>query len=259
MVIHMNVQKETGRTQKLNPLTILYIVAALAVISVVYDYKVSVVCVVMMMFIAAGFGEFTSYFKLWCKSILWMCALCFVLQIFFIPGEDIIWKYGVFQVTREGFGQAVKLCSRLFGAGSAAILGFRLIDLGSLMAVLEKRGVPPTVTYVLMSTANIIPQMIKRMGAILEAQKSRGIEMESNMLVRAKAFLPSIGPLILNAIVNAEERAITLEARAFSAPCRKTSIRVIPDMQTDKIIRGLMIAAVILAIGGKIILWIVFK
>ena len=255
----MNMQKETERTQKLNPLTILYIVVALAVISVIYDYKVSVVCVIVMMLVGAGFGEFTSYLKLWSRSILWMCALCFVLQIFFIPGEDVIWKYGVFQVTREGLEQASKLCSRLFGAGSAAILGFRLIDLGNLMAVLEKSGISPTVTYVLMSTANIIPQMVKRMGAILEAQKSRGIEMESNMLVRAKAFLPSIGPLILNAIVNAEERAITLEARAFSAPCRKTSIKIIPDIKTDKIIRKLMIAAVILAIGGKIILWTAFK
>lgn len=258
-MIGMDMQKEVERTQKLNPLTILYIVAALAIISIVYDYKVSVVCVAVMMLIAAGFGKLTSYLKLWTRSILWMCALCFVLQIFFIPGEDVIWKFGVFQMTAEGLKQALKLCSRLFGAGSAAILGFQLIDLGHLMVVLEKRGISPTVTYILMSTANIIPQMIKRMGAILEAQKSRGIEMESNMLVRAKAFLPSIGPLILNAIVNAEERAITLEARAFSAPCRKTSIKIIPDIRTDRIVRGLMSAAVVLAIGGKIILWIVFK
>ena len=252
-------QKEVERTQKLNPLTILYIVISLAVISVVYDYKVSIVCVDVMMSVAAGFGRLASYLKLWSRSILWMCALCFVLQIFFIPGEEVIWSFGVFQITAEGLAQAAKLCSRLFGAGSAAILGFQLIDLGSLMVVLEKKGISPTVTYVLMSTANIIPQMVKRMGAILEAQKSRGIEMESNVLVRAKAFLPSIGPLILNAIVNAEERAITLEARAFSAPCQKTSIKIIPDVQKDRVIRGIMIAAVVLAIGGKIILWIVFK
>jgi len=252
-------QKEMQRNQGLNPLTVLYIIVALALISVVYDYKVSIVCVIVMMFIAAGFGKFKPYVTLWLKSILWMCALCFVLQIFFIPGEDIIWQFGVFRITREGLNQAAKLCSRLFGAGSAAILGFRLIDLGSLMVVLEQKGVSPTATYILMSTANIIPQMIKNMGVILEAQKSRGIEMESNMIVRAKAFLPSIGPLILNAIVNAEERAITLEARAFSAPCKKTSIKIIPDMRRDRIIRGLMTAAAVLAIGGRIVLWIVLR
>lgn len=58
-------QKEVERTQKLNPLTILYIVISLAVISVVYDYKVSIVCVAVMMSVAAGFGRLASYLKLW--------------------------------------------------------------------------------------------------------------------------------------------------------------------------------------------------
>ncbi len=97
------------------------------------------------------------------------------------------------------------------------------------------------------------------MNAILEAQKSRGIETDSNIIVRAKAFFPSVGPLILNSLVSAEERAITLEARAFSVPCKKTTLKVVEDTQTDRIIRGLMIAAVVLAIGGKIALWIVFR
>ena len=45
------------------------------------------------------------------------------------------------------------------------------------------------------------------------------------MIVRAKAFFPSVGPLILNSLVSAEERAITLEARAFSVPCKKTTLK----------------------------------
>lgn len=95
------------------------------------------------------------------------------------------------------------------------------------------------------------------MNAILEAQKSRGIETDSNMLVRAKAFFPSVGPLLLNSLVNAEERAITLEARAFSAPCKKTRLKEINDTGVDKIIRVVLIVAIIASIGGKIVLWIV--
>ncbi len=148
-------------------------------------------------------------------------------------------------------------CSKILGIGSAAILSVKILNLNKLMTVLEKKGVPPTASYVLMSTASIIPQMSKKMGTILEAQKSRGIEMESNLIVRAKAFFPSVGPLILNSIVSAEERAITLEARAFSAPCKKTTLHEIPDTGTDKAVRILAIAAVLAAIGGKIVLWIV--
>lgn len=117
----------------------------------------------------------------------------------------------------------------------------------------------PAATYVLLSTANIIPQMSKKMNAILDAQRSRGIETDSSLLVRAKAFFPSVGPLLLNALVSAEERAITLEARAFSAPCKKTKLREIADTSKDRTLRVVLIGVLILAIGGRIVLWTVLK
>ena len=221
----------------LNPLTILYLVIALAVVSAIFDYRVTLATVVVMIVIAASAGEGVS----------------------FIPGEEVLWEFWVLQIKMESVQKAIVLCSRIMGIGSAILLGGKLIDIKKLMVMLEKRGMSPSATYVLVSTTNIIPQMSKKMNAILEAQKSRGIETDSNIIVRAKAFFPSVGPLILNSLVSAEERAITLEARAFSLPCKKTTLKVVEDTQTDRIIRGLMIAAVVLAIGGKIVLWIVFR
>ena len=165
----------------------------------------------------------------------------------------------IFPVTEEGVSKAIVLCSRILGVGSAILLGGKIIDMKKLMAVLEERGLSPSATYVLLSTTNIIPQMSKKMNAILDAQRSRGIETDSNVIVRAKAFFPSVGPLLLNSLVSAEERAITLEARAFSAPCKKTKLKEIADTAMDKGMRVVLIGVLILAIGGKIILWIVLK
>ena len=243
----------------LNPLTILYLVIALAVVSAIFDYRVTLATVVVMIVIAASAGEGVSFIKLWLKSIVLICVICFVLQSLFIPGEEVLGEFWVLQIKMESVQKAIVLCSRIMGIGSAILLGGKLIDIKKLMVMLEKRGMSPSATYVLVSTTNIIPQMSKKMNAILEAQKSRGIETDSNIIVRAKAFFPSVGPLILNSLVSAEERAITLEARAFSVPCKKTTLKVVEDAQTDRIIRGLMIAAVVLAIGGKIVLWIVFR
>ena len=250
---------QNNKEQKniLNPLTNLYIILALAIISVLFGYGAAIICVLVMMGIAFTYRTGKEYLKLWVKTIFFVTVVCFIFQILFIPGDTVIWKLWVFSITQEGLDKAVSLCSKILGIGSAAILSVKILNLNKLMAVLEKKGVSPTVSYVLMSTASIIPQMNKKMGTILEAQKSRGIEMESNLIVRAKAFFPSVGPLILNSIVSAEERAITLEARAFSAPCKKTTLHEIPDTGTDKAVRILAIAAVVAAIGGKIVLWIV--
>ena len=250
---------QNNKEQKniLNPLTNLYIILALAIISALFGNGTAIICVLIMFGIAFIYRTGKEYLKLWVKMIFFVTVVCFVFQILFIPGDTVIWKLWVFSITQEGLDKAVSLCSKILGIGSAAILSVKILNLNKLMAVLEKKGVSPTVSYVLMSTASIIPQMNKKMGTILEAQKSRGIEMESNLIVRAKAFFPSVGPLILNSIVSAEERAITLEARAFSAPCKKTTLHEIPDTGTDKAVRILAIAAVIAAIGGKIVLWIV--
>lgn len=249
-------EKQKG-AKALNPLTILYLIVVLAIVSALFDYRVTLICVAVMLLISAVSGIGKSFLMLWLKSIVLICVICFVLQALFIPGEQVLWKLWIFSVKAESIQKAVSLCSRILGIGSAILLGGKLVDMKKLMTVLEDRGVSSSVTYVLLSTTNIIPQMSKKMNAILEAQQSRGIETDSNIWVRAKAFFPSVGPLLLNSIVSAEERAITLEARAFSAPCRKTKLQEVPDTRLDKFLRIVLVVGLIAAIGGRIALWIV--
>lgn len=251
-----NMENKKG-IRKLNPLTILWLIIVLALTSALFDYRVTLITVGVMIIIAGISGVGKSYILLWAKSIVLICAFCFILQSLFIPGENVIWSFWIFSIKEESIHKAIVLCSRILGIGSAILLGGKLIVVKELMTVLEERGVSPSVTYVLISTTNIIPQMGKKMNAILEAQKSRGIEIESNVLVRAKAFFPSVGPLLLNALVSAEERAITLEARAFSAPCKKTELHEIQDRGVDKAFRVVFILTLVAVIGGKVALCIV--
>lgn len=251
-------EKERKGAAALNPLTILYLIIVLAVVSILFDYRITLLTVAVMILIAAASGVGAAYVKLWAKSMLLVCTICFILQALFIPGTDVLWKLWIFSVTREGVNKAIVLSSRILGVGSAILLGGKLIQIKELMTVLEERGVSPSVSYVLLSTTNIIPQMNKKMHVILDAQRSRGIETDSNVLVRAKAFFPAVSPLLLSALVSAEERAITLEARAFSAPCKKTKLKKVEDSQKDKMLRTILLVLLIAAIGGKIVLWIVF-
>ena len=59
----------------LNPLTILYLVIALAVVSAIFDYRVTLATVVVMIVIAASAGEGVSFIKLWLKSIVLICVI----------------------------------------------------------------------------------------------------------------------------------------------------------------------------------------
>ncbi len=51
--------------------------------------------------------------------------------------------------------------------------------------------------------------MTKLSKTINEAQRARGIETEGSLLIRARAFLPMLGPLVLTSIQQTEERVLT--------------------------------------------------
>lgn len=248
-------EKKKG-LKALNPLTSISLVVLLGVTAAIFEYKVMVITVILMMMLAVLSGEGPGFLKLWLKSIFLLCAVCFIFQILFIPGETVVRKVFIFTITAESWNTAVSLCTRLLGIGSAAILAVKTVNVKEMVIALEMKGVSPLAGHTILSTLNIIPQMSKQMQSILEAQKSRGIEMESNLLVRAKAFFPSISPLLLSSIISAEERAITMEARAFSANCKKTKLIRVPETKRDRAIRMMAIIACILVIGGKVA-WIV--
>ena len=77
-----------------------------------------------------------------------------------------------------------------------------------LMAVLGKMGLSSNVVYMVVASFRSINELSDKMGQILEAQSSRGIETEGNLFVRLKAILPMLITLLLSSMVSAEEKAI---------------------------------------------------
>ena len=75
------------------------------------------------------------------------------------------------------------------------------------------------------------------------------------MFVAPRHF-PHHWPLILNSIVSAEERAITLEARAFSVSGKRPA-HTVADTGTDRALRVVFMIMLAAAVGGRIITWIV--
>ncbi|WP_053368553.1 energy-coupling factor transporter transmembrane component T family protein [Bacillus sp. FJAT-27245] len=184
------------------------------------------------------------------KALVILLILVFLMQLFFYPGETVIGEWGIFQWTKEGFDYGLVLTSKILAIGSAFILFFRITEVKDFVKALEDIGLPPMGAYIVMSTLQIIPEMKRQANTIMDAQKTRGVETEGSMLVRAKAFIPTLTPLILSSIASTEERAITLESRAFSAPVKKTSLYKLSKGPAD---RMLPFAFLLILVG--LIIW----
>lgn len=240
---------------RLNPITVLTVLLAACAISLFFGWQVTLCLLGAYLLTALAAGRLGRYLSLWLRSVVLLSVVIFALQALLYPGETVLREVLFLDITAEGIAKGLRIATMVMSIGSALILGSVLIDIRRLTRALEQRGTSPTASYIVLSTITMIPQLRAHMATIMDAQRARGIETDASALVRAKAFLPTLSPLILNSIVGVEERALTLEARGFSSKGATTSLVRIPDTGIDRTLRALTYAAIVIALAVRIWLW----
>ncbi|MCM1181758.1 MAG: energy-coupling factor transporter transmembrane protein EcfT [Roseburia sp.] len=157
-------------------------------------------------------------------------------------GPLTFYREGVLHATRIGFN----ILNMLFSF-AIFVLSTKPQD---LVEELEKKGFSPRFGYIITSVFQIIPQMMGTMNTITDAQRSRGMETEGSLFVRAKAFIPLISPVVMNSLTNTRERAIALEVRGFDSKEKKTYLSEWKKRKSDTVLNILF--AVIIA---GVIVW----
>lgn len=211
-----------------------------------YGYAIFLVCLLIALS-AKVLKEFLSFAV---KALLLLLVLVFLIQALFTPGGEVLQTFGFLSIHENGIESGLKMTSRILGISSVFLLFFRITDIKDTVQALENMGLPSMASFVVLSTLQIIPEMKKQAQVIMDAQKTRGVETEGNVITRAKAFIPTLSPLILSSLAATEERAVTLEARAFSVKGKKTRLYELKKTSTDVVLQVMM---GILLIG--IIVW----
>ena len=198
------------------------------------------------------------------KKALPLIAFSFtiILTIFLIHGlvnqqnKNVLFAIGFLKFYKEGLLYAAHIGLNILNM----LLSFAIVVLSTrpseLVDELERKGFSPRFGYIINSVFQIIPQMMGTMHTITDAQRSRGMETEGNLLVRIKAFLPLISPVVMSALTATRERAIALEVRGFGAKGLKTWMHPHQKTKADRIFSWLCIAGLILALAGRIYLWL---
>lgn len=198
-------------------------------------------------------GTLSNFFKTFFKSIVIIILFIFLVQVFIVQNEDsqkIWWVIGFSEI---GLNTSIGLSSRIVAISSIIIWFFQVTSVKDIISSLEKANIPKKATFVIASTIQLVPQMTKLSQTITDAQRARGIETDGSILTRLKALLPMMGPLVLTSIQQIDERVLTLEARGFSAPARKTAYYSIEKTAVDYVIVAICIVSLIAYfIGGPL-------
>src|SRR5690606_19128370 len=172
-------------------------------------------------------------------------------------GQDILFQWGGLAVKREGVLFAAVVGMRLLVVVGAILLMLMSTHPKHLVVALEQRGMPAKAGYIILSTMQIIPQMQTLSRKILDAQKSRGVEVEGGLWTRIRAYIPVVGPLILASIAQLENKALALESRAFNAAVKKTSMIDFTMTAADRALRAGSILILVGAVAGRVVpLWL---
>ncbi len=177
----------------------------------------------------------------------------FIIQTLFWGKGTPIFEIGPLVPKWEGVLFSITSAGRILFIMADFILFSLTTRPDTLMISLKQIGLPSGLAYIIVTTLQLVPQFVKKANTILDAQRSRGLETQGNLITRARALLPLVLPLVVGSLLEVEERAIAIEARAFNSKHVETSLLEIPDSQSQKIARIGLVVFTILLIAGRYI------
>lgn len=246
-----------SRIHQLHPLTKLvmagfFLVAGLGLPGLWTTYALFLLGLIPVAVLSQVFFELIS--RVW-KITLPFAISVFLIQGFLWTGGTRLLEFGPLSLKREGLIFAAASTGRiLIVVGS--FLWFALTSRPDLlMTALSQHGLPASLSYLIVSSIQIVPRFQARAATILDAQRARGLETSGSLLQRARAIFPLVAPMILSSLVDVEERALAIEARAFNYPGKKTSLLIIDQAPWESAFRWLLAIAMV----GSIILRVLLR
>jgi len=174
------------------------------------------------------------------KPIIFLVLFTSVLHLFYGGGEDArvlisvnLWGWEP-AITWQGLFNAIFTSVRIICLIAVSSLltytttpSMLTTGLERLLWPLNKLRVPVSVFAMMMTLAlRFVPTLIEETDRIMNAQKSRGANLETGSLFqRVKAFVPVLVPLFVSAFRRAAELAYAMESRCYTGDGPRTTLK----------------------------------
>ena len=160
------------------------------------------------------------------KTVARIRKFLFIISVFtivvwgLIPrGDEVLWLFVRREALLFGILTAIKIDAILV----AGILFLATTRNEEITIGLVRLGVPYVMCFAFSMALRLVPTFAHTGATVVEAQKSRGLDVDTGSLLRRmRAYLPLVAPIFLVSIRNANLMAMALEARGFGAGKKRT-------------------------------------
>ncbi|WP_409304242.1 energy-coupling factor transporter transmembrane component T family protein [Peribacillus sp. SCS-155] len=237
----------------IDPITkLFYILFSILIPIILPSFTISFICMGISIVLLALAKVFRKSLPIFGFVFLVLVTIV-IIQGLFMPGnKTAVFGAGPFTLYREGLLYGFRITLRVIGIVAAFMILVLTTKPSELVESLVRRGMSPRIGYVVISVFQIVPEMMAAMGTITDAQRARGMETEGRLLVRIKAFLPLLGPVILGSLINTKERAMALEVRGFNARTPKTFLYEEKKFRHSKMLQSLLVLLILSAAAWRI-------
>jgi energy-coupling factor transport system permease protein len=246
-----------GPYRRLNPTTKLVLAFAEALIAFgVRGWTGPIVVLATVLACAVWARNARSFLPYLLATIPLVISILLINTFLFTGATDVIVHVGPLAPTWSGLTAALQATLRVVGFAMSVALFALTTSTDELVTDLERRGLGRRPIFVIGTAIGTVPRMLERAREITDAQRARGLDTEGRVWRRVRGLVPLAGPLVIGALTDVEEQALALEARAFTAPGRRTVLRPYPDSAAQRGLRwavfGGTVALLALSVSGAL-------
>lgn len=219
MPIYLYLEKETF-LHRIHPLLKVVLLLVTFQMTMMFQHPVYLLSILAFLLILAFIGQ--------CQISLWKFRYLLSLLFFF---SFFLWS--VFYRGTEGSFAFFSREGLLYGAGMglrlsemviAGIIFLSTTKVEAFSYGLNLMGIPFRASFALTLAFRLVPLFIDHAFTIVEAQKSRGLEIEGvNIIRKVRGSMPLIIPIFASSLRAADHLALALESKGFGLKSKRTS------------------------------------
>ena len=230
-----------------------YIIAALVVPAMLGSKLISVAFIVLSVLLLAQSKVIRKTLPILALSGFVLLTVIIIQGLFRAGNETVVLDLGPVAFYKEGLMFALNIAINVLNIIFCFCVLVLTTKPSDMIESMVERGFSPRIGYVFVSLFQLIPQMTDRMSTITDAQKSRGMETEGSLMVRIKAFLPLISPVIMSSFIDTKERAIALEVRGFNSKAKKSFLNEFHANGASRPIFWILVILTVASIACKVV------
>ncbi|MEK6525613.1 MAG: energy-coupling factor transporter transmembrane component T [Nitrospirota bacterium] len=200
----------------------------------------------------AAAGALANLRKIWLLLTL-LFLYCLLLWPFFVTGRTPFFTVGTHILTTESVGYGVGMGLRLDVMLLGGMLLLSTTTIEEFALALQRLGLPAPMGFALSLAFRWVPSLIGSAGLIVQAQRSRGLDLSAGHVVaRVRRYPPLIVPLIGHTLRQTRLLAMALESKGFGPGVHRHGFLELQMRLPDYLTLAVIVAVVGLSVWLRV-------